>query len=512
MMLRAVILAAGLWCWLASCNPSLLRATGVPDESTPRPNVVVFLVDDLGVMDSSVPFLTDANGKPQRYPLNDFYRTPNLEALAAQGVRFNQFEAMSVCSPTRISLLTGQYAARHRTTNWINPTTNNRAARGPKEWNWQGLQANSITLPQLLRDAGYRTIHVGKGHLGPVGSEGEDPVRVGYDVNIGGSAIGQPGSYFGLKQFGAGGTHPVPHLEAYHGQDVFLTDALTREAIARIDEALAAGKPFFLNFSHYAVHAPFQADSRFANEYQSSGRSPQAQAFASLVAGVDHSLGTLMKHLRQRGVAQDTLFIFMGDNGSDAPLGEPHAVACAAPLRGKKGSHYEGGTRAPLIMAWAERDETHVLQQQFPIRSNAIQTQLTSVCDLFPTVLDVTKIASPDGHHLDGSSLRELLAGDALRAASFLMHYPHEHRSSYFTSFRNDRWKVIYHYVPNIQSGGATYELFDLQADPFESTNVAAAEPEMLRTMMQQLVAGLEACHAVYPEDENGQPLHPVVP
>src|SRR6188508_3449109 len=114
------------------------------------PNIIIFLVDDMGVMDTSVPFLTDAAGQPKRYPLNDYYRTPNMERLAARGIRFNQFCAMSVCSPTRISIMTGQNAARHRTTNWINPDNNNAGPNGAPQWNWQGLKPGDVTLAAQL--------------------------------------------------------------------------------------------------------------------------------------------------------------------------------------------------------------------------------------------------------------------------------------------------------------------------------------------------------------------------
>src|SRR5688572_29483049 len=118
-----------------------------------RPNIVVFLVDDMGVMDTSLPFLTDASGQPKRYPLNEFYRTPNMERLAARGIRFNQFCAMSVCSPTRISIQTGQNAARHRATNWIHPDNNNAGPHGPPDWDWRGLEKADVTLAGLLRAA-----------------------------------------------------------------------------------------------------------------------------------------------------------------------------------------------------------------------------------------------------------------------------------------------------------------------------------------------------------------------
>ncbi len=182
------------------------RSPGTAD----RPNILVVLVDDFGVMDSSVPFLLDANGQPERHPLNDRYRTPNLERLAGQGVRFSNFLAMSVCSPSRISLLTGQTSARHRTTNWIQPEKNNAGEFGPRDWNWQGMSADHVSLPRLLQAAGYHTIQIGKGHLGPFGSAGADPRIAGFDVSVGGSAMGQPGSYFSRDRFGNGPNGPLP--------------------------------------------------------------------------------------------------------------------------------------------------------------------------------------------------------------------------------------------------------------------------------------------------------------
>ena len=151
-----------------------------------RPNIIVFLVDDMGVMDTPLLFLTDSTGKPQRHPLNDYYRTPSMERLAARGIRFNNFCAMSVCSPSRISLMTGQNAARHRTTNWINPDQDNRGPNGPPDWNWQGPGKEAVTLPSLLRTNGYRTIHVGKGHFGPPGFDGADPTNLGFVINVAG--------------------------------------------------------------------------------------------------------------------------------------------------------------------------------------------------------------------------------------------------------------------------------------------------------------------------------------
>jgi arylsulfatase A-like enzyme len=477
------------------------------------PNIVVFLVDDMGVMDTSVPFLTDEAGQPTRYPLNDYYRTPNMERLASLGIRFNQFCAMSVCSPTRVSIMTGQNAARHRTTNWINPGRDNAGPQGAPDWNWRGLKNNDVTLARLLRDQGYRTIHVGKGHFGPRGSDGEDPRNLGFDVNVAGASIGAPGSYLGMKNYGnvdetseKPATNPVPHLERYHGTDTFLTDALTTEAMSHVTETVESGQPFFLYLAHYAVHAPFNSDVRFAEHYQDSGKPRPAQAFATLIEGMDKSLGDLLGHLESLGVAENTLILFLGDNGSDGPLGHEHEVACAAPLRGKKGSHYEGGMRVPFIAAWGKANSDNAHQRRLPIRANAVQSQVASVCDLFPTILHLVGRDVPRDHIVDGQRLDKLLTGepDPERPESFLMHYPHApHRSDYWSSLRDGSWKVIYHYFPSKVSDDSHFQLFNLADDPFEQSNLAESHPQELARMMQSLVTQLEAHDAVYPTEED---------
>ena len=317
-------------------------AVAVSSHAAPsQPNIIIFLVDDMGVMDTSLPFLTDDAGKPKRYPLNDYYRTPNMERLAARGIRFNNFHAMSVCSPSRIALMTGQNAARHRTTNWIDPDTDNAGPQGAPDWNWHGIEPGDVTLPALLGQVGYRTIHVGKGHFAPRADAGADPSQIGFDINVAGASIGAPGSYYGTEDFGAKNPKrapaAVPGLAKYHGKDIFLTEALTLEANAHVGDAVKAGKPFFLSFAHYAVHAPFESDPRFAAHYRDSGKPGPAQAFATLIAGMDKSLGDVLDHLDELGVAENTLIFFVGDNGSDAPLGHQHEVACAAPLRPSTG-------------------------------------------------------------------------------------------------------------------------------------------------------------------------------
>ena len=522
-MLRQKLATVALYlAVLAMCHQHL---SATP--SSDVPNIMVFLVDDMGIMDTSVPFLTHETGQPKRYPLNDYYHTPSMERLANQGIRFNQFYAMSVCSPTRISIMTGQNAARHRATNWINPRNNNGGPQGPPDWNWQGLKKGDITLPQLLKKAGYRTIHVGKGHFGPTDSEGGEPLNLGFDVNIAGASFGAPGSYYAEKRYGLDTNRDdqaVPHLEKYHGTSVFLSEALTMEAKAALTATVVSNQPFYLYFSHYAVHSPFDSDPRFAERYKNSGKPKPAQAFATLIEGMDKSLGDTMDHLESLGVAENTLIFFLGDNGSDAPLGNQHDVACAAPLRGKKGAHYEGGMRVPFIAAWAKSDPDNAWQKKLPIPAGFIQGQTANVTDIFPTLLELAGLSgqTPSTHQLDGSSMARLLTGksDPNRSEQFLMHYPHAvHRSNYFTVWRDGDWKVIYHTLPeipttggHIQFGGGHYELFNLNKDPFESTNLASSQPGKLRSMMEGLTRGLENMNAVYPVDKDGKDLRPLIP
>lgn len=478
------------------------------------PNIIVFLVDDMGLMDTSVPFLTDADGNQVKYPLNSFYRTPNMEQLAEQGIRFTNFYAHSVCSPTRASILTGQNAARHGVTNWIRSENNNRTAFGPSNWNWSGLTQKAVTLPRILQQSGYKTIHVGKAHFGPFNSEGEDPLKLGFDINIAGSSIGQPGSYYGEDGFGhiAGNkARAVPGLEKYHGKDIFLTEALTLEANTAIAQAKEEGKPFFLYMAHYAVHAPFQPDPRFADHYKDSDKPEKAQAYATLIEGIDKSLGDIIRHVKDLGLGENTLILFLGDNGSDAPLPIEDDYSSSSPLKGKKGNHWEGGMRVPFIAAWVSPNEKTPCQQKTPIARNAVQPQLGTVIDLFPTLCRVANANYPKGYILDGFALQKQLKGkhSSGRNELFVNHFPHgDHRSNYFTSLVKSDWKIIYHYPIE---GEPRYELFNLKNDPFETNNVADKNPEQLKLMMKVLAAEMKSKKALYPEKDK-RPLELIMP
>ena len=346
-------------------------------------------------------------------------------------------------------------------------------------------------------------------------------------MNIAGASFGAPGSYYGEKNYGHGTRrdyHAVPHLEKYHGTETFLSEALTIESNAELTRTVESNKPFYLYFSHYAVHSPFESDPRFAAHYADSDKPKNAKAFATLIEGMDKSLGDTLDHLDELGVAKNTLVIFLGDNGSDAPLGHQHEVACAAPLRGKKGSHYEGGMRVPFIAAWAEFDGNNPWQKKLPIAAGAIQPQVANVTDIFPTLLMLVNAEDriPNDHIVDGHSLDTLFEGKPApsRPEQFLMHYPHgPHRSNYFTTWRDGDWKVIYHWLPEvpthggrIQFEGGHHELFNLKNDPFEQENLASRNQKNLSSMMQGMTQALKQMNAVYPVDESGTDLKPVAP
>jgi len=498
----------------------LIALAGCTSNEEKQPNIIIFLVDDMGVTDTSMGLGADSGQATHSEHANiDLFRTPNLERLAQNGVTFTNFYAHSVCSPSRVSLLTGQNSARHHTTTWIKPSENNAGAFGPNDWNWKGLNSNHPTLPALLKQAGYKTIHIGKGHFGPLGSVGADPTNLGFDTNIAGSAWGHPKSYLAIDHYGnhpkyshskRGMTHNIDDLSKYHDSDTFLTEALTQEANHQIALHAQSKAPFLLYLSHYGVHAPFQADPRFIKNYDDKQINKRAKAYASLVEGVDNSLGSVLAQLKRLDIADNTLIIFLGDNGSDAPLGGNDKIASAAPLRGKKGTSWEGGMRAPLVIAWGAPPESNAYQS-IAVKPGHTSSQVTSIIDIYPTILNALALDSPIDHTLDGDSLSSILSGldDKDRQQRFLNHFPHEHRHSYYTTLRVDDWKLVYNYFSNADDH--KHKLFNLANDPSENVNLATKDTAQLNRMIRDLALTLDAYNAQYPIDKYGNPIKPTV-
>ena len=462
---------------------SLLAASASAAE---RPNLLVFLVDDMGWQDTSLPFFYDAAGKPVTTALNRRYRTPHMEALAARGMRFTQAYAHPVCTPSRITLMTGKNPARHRVTNWTNPAgTENgdndvKHLRSPDGWGKTGIAADEKTLPALLKAAGYRTIHCGKAHFGSRGAFGQDPKKIGFEVNIAGNEIGHPASYFAKESFGTGSNH-VTGLEKWHGQDLFLTEVLTRELCGAIETAAKEKQPFFAYMAHYAVHSPFQADPRFAKNYPDLPK-PQ-QAYASLIEGMDRSLGDVLAKLDALGIADNTFVVFLSDNGGDAPLPNDKRVPVVsgnAPLRGKKGMRYEGGIRMPMIAAWAKPAAGQAAKESLKVPAGSHHDGLVSIADLFPTLLEIAGVSGVPS--FDGHDLRPALKGGPTTRPQWLVtHYPHGHNNDHFSIYHEGDWK----FIRNHADGSA--ELYDLANDLAESTNLATKQSERAAAMSEKL-------------------------
>lgn len=460
-----------------------------------KPNIIFFLVDDMGWQETSVPFYTEVT------PLNRQYQTPNMERLAAEGLKFTQAYASAVCSPTRVSALSGMNVARHRVTNWTlrkdrSPDQPSKLF-APPPWNLNGICTETgvgrtvqvTPLPILLRAAGYRTIHVGKAHFGAQGTSGENPLILGFDVNIAGHAAGGPGSYWGEKDFSAAWrTNPpehiwdVPGLEAYHGKDVNLTEALTLEAIKQIEQSVQAGRPFYLCMAHYAVHAPYEQDQRFYQKYLNLGLKGIDAVRASMIESMDKSLGDLMAVIRRLGIENKTVILFMSDNGA------PREVAPNLPLRGHKLNPYEGGIREPMIVKWPG-----VTQAGGVCRDPVI------IEDFFPTILELAG-AEWRGQTLqtvDGVSFVPQLrrTGTTPADRAFIWHFPHNYGQTPFSAIRLGPWKLIYHHVDR------RLELFNIDNDIAERDDLAAQKPDKTKELAARLTQLLKERGAQMPTD-----------
>jgi arylsulfatase A-like enzyme len=475
------------------------------NRNTSQPNIVVFMIDDLGWQDVSEPFHSSPT------PFNRRYRTPNIERLARRGLKFTQaYAAAPVCTPTRTSLMTGRSPAQTRITYWTLHKDRDQSANYPDvrapRWNMNALQEDDVTLPRLLRQAGYRTIHAGKAHLGAKGTSGQDPTKLGFDVNIGGHAAGGPGSYYGTQNFSASHRRgsrvwDVPGLEAYHGQEIYLTEALALEARKAVRAAAADGGPFFLHFAPYAVHAPIMVNPRYADHYVGLDR--RESAYATMIETYDVAIGSILGEIDELGLTEETIVVFTSDNGglsAHARGGEPHTHN--APLRSGKGSSYEGGVRVPQIIAWPG------------VTDGAGTSDLPVITyDLFPTILDWAGAEIPADYAstVEGRDLVPLLTGrgstEELTNRALFWHQPHYWGVRGpgifpYSAIRFDRWKLIYRH------GDRGFELYDLAADLGETRDLAAADPERVQGLAELLSLRLEAVHAQMSIDkETGRPI-----
>jgi arylsulfatase A-like enzyme len=473
------------------------------DVAGTRPNIIFFLVDDMGWQDTSVPFWVE------KTHFNGLYNTPNMERLAASGMKFTQAYVSSVCSPTRTSLMTGMNAARHGVTNWtlhrnISNDLHDDILEMPV-WNINGLQpADTIentvyatVLPKILQDNGYFTIHTGKAHWGTAGTPGSNPVNLGFDINIAGHAAGGLGSYLGEKNFGnEKGEHTlprgVPGLEKYHGDSTNLTHVLTLEAIRALNQARGAGSPFYLYMSHYAVHTPLEPDYRFYQGYKDMGMEEPEARYASMLEGMDRSLGDLMDYLEEHGLSDNTVILFLSDNGglsAHSRGGEPHTHNY--PLKSGKGSAYEGGIRVPMIVRWPG-----------VVEPGSVNNDCLIVEDFFPSILDIAGARNyRTVQQIDGITFVPLLRQIGLIAErrSLVWHYPNKWGAAgpgigTTSTIRSGEWKLIYWYTDQ------QFELYNIHDDIGEHNNLADREPEKVKELAAELGEYLRMVNAFRPK------------
>lgn len=219
-----------------------------------------------------------------------------------------------------------------------------------------------------------------------------------------------------------------------------------------------------------------------------------------------------MDQLEKLGIAENTLIFFLGDNGGDAPLGDERGYGSSAPLRGKKGTEFEGGMRVPFIAGWAKPEKESKVQKRLPIEAGGMQTQLGTIMDIYPTVLAVAGCKAPQGYAIDGSDLKKQLSGkvNRRRPESFLMHFPHAHRGNYFTTYRMGDWKLIYYYLPETPQQPKAL-LYNLKDDPEERNELSSAYPDKCKEMIRKMSDQLVKEGALYPVDKQGNELKPFV-
>jgi arylsulfatase A-like enzyme len=436
-----------------------LAAMRLSGQNKVQPNFVFILADDFGWKDLAC------------YG-NQFFATPNLDSLAAQGARFtNAYAACPVCSPTRASILTGKYPVRTGVTDWIpgRPSSDKGPIITPRTAT--ELKLEETTIAEQLRPADYQSASIGKWHLG---GPGFLPTDQGFVENIGGNQSGSPPPgprpYFG--------PFDLPNLHAAPGE--FLTDKLTAAAVSFIRRNRM--NPFLLYLAHYTVHIPLGAREADIARHSEKANGRYNPVYAAMVESLDQSVGQVLSAIEDAGLANRTMVMFFSDNGGLRYEGNSRApVTSNAPLRAGKGHLYEGGIREPLIVRYPGVVKPGTL----------IDTPVSSI-DFFPTICDAAGIKPGN---VDGVSLLGLLRGGSLRNRPLFWHYPHysNQGGEPSSAIRAGAWKLI----EFLRDGRR--ELYHLPDDISETRNLVDREPAIARDLAAQLDSWRRKTGAVMP-------------
>lgn len=438
-----------------------------------RPNIVLLLVDDLGWKDLG-------------FMGSKYYETPNIDLLSSKGMVFTSaYAASAVCSPTRASILTGRYPARLGITDWIRarfqlttmevkapePYENNgnKKLKTPSNPYW--MELSEVTIAEVLKKAGYFTCHIGKWHLG---TDDYYPEKQGYDLNIAGSDMGQPVNYFDpyTNEKGVG----FPNLKSRQKGE-YLDDRLADELKTVIEQSKA--KPFFISMSYYSVHTPLMAKKELIKKYESKTVVDQQKnpVYAAMVENLDHAVGKLVVTLEKNNLFENTVIIFMSDNGG--LIGPTDN----SPLRAGKGYPYEGGIRIPMFVYWKGN-----------IRPGSVCHLPISTVDLLPTICAITKSSLPETQ-LDGRDITPALREEKISQVPLFWHFPHyrSHDIVPYSIIRDGEWKLIKRYE------GTTFELYNLKNDLSERVDMAVKNPGMVKKLNIKLENWVKETHAKMP-------------
>lgn len=446
----------------------VLVGQNVFSQSIKPANVILIVADDLGWNDVSF------NG-------NNYHETPYIDALASQGVFFsNAYSNAPNCAPSRAALLSGQYAPR---TGFY---TNHSSVRGKDSWravqpteNHHQLDHDKITIAEVLKDKGYKTIHIGKWHLGY--TPDYFPKSQGFDINIAGNKSGKPFTYFS--------PYDIPNLE--NGPEgEYLTDRLTNEAISFIE----ANKedPFFIHMAYHSPHTPIQAKDSLIWKYipKLPYNGQIDPIYAAMIESLDYNVGRIIEKIEDLSLMENTVIVFYSDNGAAPPL------AADRPLRGYKGTMYEGGIRVPLII-------------KIPgYQGGVVNSTPVIGTDIYPTILDILNFTPPQNYPLDGVSLKPILEGDmSIEREAIYWHFPVYLQGEYGMSkiwrctptgvVRKGDYKLMEFFEDD------HLELYDLRNDIGEQFNIADEFPEKTKELMELMMKWRTDLDVPYPLEPN---------
>lgn len=493
--------------------------------ATRQPNVVLFLVDDMGWMDSGV------------YG-SKYYETPNMDRFAKRAMRFTNAYAQPLCSPTRASILSGQYTARHGITSATGHQppqavghkfiaesgAPNQPMLLPESKNY--LEPAQITLAETLKAAGYRTAHIGKWHLGL--TQPHWPEQQGFDITFHCHPDpGPPGEYFspyGVKAEGIpGGRNKVGNItDGPEGE--YIVDRQAAEAVKFIQSS--KGGPFYLNLWCYGVHGPWGHKEEYT-KYFAAKKDPTGRQgnpiMASMLKSVDECFGRIVDELDKQGIADNTIVIFYSDNGGNVHSNVPATAKTAkaeksksefltdwrkwagdkpptmnTPLRDGKGTLYEGGTRVPLMWAWAGK-----------IKPGSMSDAVVGPIDVYPTVIDLLAIKKPEQQVIDGISYAKVLKSEGnLERKAYFNYHPHAGANRAGGVWvRSGDFKLLRWF-----GNPSTHELYNLREDISEAKNLADAMPEKVKELNALIDGFLKDTGATYPKPNLAYAAKPTVP